>query len=389
MKQTVFPLLFLLIFQINSFAKLAPAQVATYDELIHEVRDTFVRGSERAQDAIERERVQTYWEVGKLIDEHILLHKERAEYGAQVMKRLSTDLKISDTELHYMVQFARAYPIDRPVGQLSWSHYQKLLSVNDPMQRDELVQKSIEKKWTRNELADEIKKIKSRDPKAVSEEPAQELVAPIKGKLNTYRIISTSSPEVEAEKTKPEDLRIDLGFSNYLEIPKKYRRQFKEGDIVQSKKSALKRLKNGSALDLFTYKAKVLEVVDGDTLWLWIDLGFGFATRQRVRLRGVDAPEVTTRDGQAAKEFVERELSSLRGSESGKAEAISNPQITITSTKDDHDQWGRYLVDVFYTPAQEDETSAGSTPAAKQEPPKNEEYVLDNELLKRGLATKI
>lgn len=42
---------------------------------------------------------------------------------------------------------------------------------------------------------------------------------------------------------------------------------------------------------MYTYKAAVENVVDGDTLDLTIDLGFKMTTRQRVRLAHVDTPE--------------------------------------------------------------------------------------------------
>lgn len=59
---------------------------------------------------------------------------------------------------------------------------------------------------------------------------------------------------------------------------------------------------------LFTYKGYVERVIDGDTLKVEIDLGFRNWTRQTLRLRGVDAPEVDTKEGRRAKEFVVGEL---------------------------------------------------------------------------------
>jgi len=45
------------------------------------------------------------------------------------------------------------------------------------------------------------------------------------------------------------------------------------------------------------YKAKVLRVVDGDTVDVDIDLGFGiWMHRERVRMMGIDTPESRTRD---------------------------------------------------------------------------------------------
>ena len=39
------------------------------------------------------------------------------------------------------------------------------------------------------------------------------------------------------------------------------------------------------------YKVKVVDVVDGDTIDVVIDLGFDIFTNKRIRLSGVDCPE--------------------------------------------------------------------------------------------------
>ena len=65
-------------------------------------------------------------------------------------------------------------------------------------------------------------------------------------------------------------------------------------------------------MTLYTYKAIVDRVVDGDTVDVDIDLGFGiWYNKQRIRLLGVDTPEYRTSDteekifGTLAKEIVE------------------------------------------------------------------------------------
>ncbi len=55
---------------------------------------------------------------------------------------------------------------------------------------------------------------------------------------------------------------------------------------------------------MFEYKAKVTNVVDGDTLDVEIDLGFKIATKQRLRLAHVDTAERTQKDYAEAKAFV-------------------------------------------------------------------------------------
>ena len=63
---------------------------------------------------------------------------------------------------------------------------------------------------------------------------------------------------------------------------------------------------------MYEYRCTILRVVDGDTVDVDIDLGFGIWMRkQRIRLYGIDTPESRTRDleekkyGLLAKRFVE------------------------------------------------------------------------------------
>ena len=48
---------------------------------------------------------------------------------------------------------------------------------------------------------------------------------------------------------------------------------------------------------MYRYKVSVVKVVDGDTVDVDIDLGFGMSyKKQRVRMLGIDTPESRTRD---------------------------------------------------------------------------------------------
>ena len=64
---------------------------------------------------------------------------------------------------------------------------------------------------------------------------------------------------------------------------------------------------------MYEYRCKVVRVIDGDTVDVGIDLGFGvWLHKERVRILGIDTPESRTRDkvekrfGLLAKEFVEK-----------------------------------------------------------------------------------
>ena len=61
---------------------------------------------------------------------------------------------------------------------------------------------------------------------------------------------------------------------------------------------------------MYEYRVNILRVVDGDTVDVDIDLGFGvWMHKERVRLYGIDTPESRTRDleekkyGKAEKAF--------------------------------------------------------------------------------------
>jgi len=56
----------------------------------------------------------------------------------------------------------------------------------------------------------------------------------------------------------------------------------------------------------YIYQATLERVVDGDTVDIVIDLGFSTFRRERIRLYGVDAPEINTEAGKIAKGAVEK-----------------------------------------------------------------------------------
>ena len=88
---------------------------------------------------------------------------------------------------------------------------------------------------------------------------------------------------------------------------------------------------------MYEYRCRIIKVVDGDTVDVDIDLGFGvWMHNERIRLYGIDTPESRTRDleekkyGLLAKEYVLKAL------------PIGSEQILITM-KDKTGKFGRIL----------------------------------------------
>ena len=69
---------------------------------------------------------------------------------------------------------------------------------------------------------------------------------------------------------------------------------------------------------MYRYKVDIVKVIDGDTVDVDIDLGFGMVyKKQRVRLKGIDTPESRTRNleekkfGLAAKAYLKEQLTGV------------------------------------------------------------------------------
>ncbi len=114
---------------------LAVPEVKTYEDLRQAISQARAESRVRVEKAAEQERVREAWEIGRLIDAHVLSHKERADYAEHVLTRLAGDLGMSERELYYSLRFYRAYPILTHASKLSWSDYRDLLSVDDSKKR--------------------------------------------------------------------------------------------------------------------------------------------------------------------------------------------------------------------------------------------------------------
>ncbi len=123
----------------------------------------------------------------------------------------------------------------------------------------------------------------------------------------------------------------------------------------------LRIVEDATRADLFTYSAELRRVVDGDTLVVALEVSPGVFLEQKLRLRGLDCPEMSTPEGRAAKRFVE-------------ALVAKTTAIVINTTKPD--KYDRYLADVFLTMSDQ--------PSAVSDQP----LFLNNILLENGHAVR-
>jgi predicted nuclease of restriction endonuclease-like (RecB) superfamily len=123
-------------------------------DLLRNARQTVVR-------AVNQTMVYTYYEIGRMIVEDEQQGKERAAYGKQVLKELSKQLTrdfgkgFSVDNLQNMRQFYLTYSIYETTSRkfiLSWSHYLKLMRIENPDERSFYEIECAANHWSLKEL---------------------------------------------------------------------------------------------------------------------------------------------------------------------------------------------------------------------------------------------
>jgi micrococcal nuclease len=85
---------------------------------------------------------------------------------------------------------------------------------------------------------------------------------------------------------------------------------------------------------MYEYAARVVKVVDGDTVDLTVDLGLRTYQQARVRLYGINAPEHNTPEGVTSKAWLEQQLP-------------VGLAVVVQTHKDKTEKYGRWLADIF------------------------------------------
>ena len=299
----------------------------TYGSLLHEVQgllepDMLLRGEG------ERERVPRYWEVGRRIEAVVAPNGRRAVYGQQVLERLAADIDMRLRLLYEMVSLFRLFPALPTSTQLGWCHYRVLLRVGSKRGRTFYVKQIKAHSWSVRQLEMHVQEgLFERVTGAETELPPLP-----RGRLYTYPVVGDESGGV----------RLDLGFGIRCGPAVVALDAVASGDMAESRGTKPPATVPFAAhkVELVdeeadTYLARVQRVVDGDTLAVTVDLGFGVEVDESLRLRGIDAPELSRQAGVRAREFV--------------CEALEASERVVIATRH-RDKYGRWLADLYYHP---------------------------------------
>ena len=132
-------------------------------KIIEDIKAIIASSRHRAVQAVDHQRVVMYWNLGQRIFEEEQGGEDRARYGEQLIKFLSSALQpefgsgFSTRNLNLFRQFYRTFPIVHALrSQLGRTHYRKLISLDSEDQRNFYIAESEKNNWSARQLERQV-----------------------------------------------------------------------------------------------------------------------------------------------------------------------------------------------------------------------------------------
>lgn len=114
---------------------------ASYTNLLQNIGNVLGKGRQQMATAVNTAMVQTYWNIGRHIVEYEQQGKERADYGSNLINKLSHDLSnlygkgFSKSNILYIRKLYTTFRKSETLSHLlTWSHYFAILHKDDPLE---------------------------------------------------------------------------------------------------------------------------------------------------------------------------------------------------------------------------------------------------------------
>ena len=134
--------------------------------LLANIKALLAEARQNLQQSINTTMVQSYWHIGRLIVEDEQQGKARAAYGKQQLAQLAEMLSdefgkgFDARNLRNMRQFYQTFPIWNAVRtELSWTHYRRLIRIENQQARDWYIGESIANHWSARALDRQVSKL--------------------------------------------------------------------------------------------------------------------------------------------------------------------------------------------------------------------------------------
>ncbi len=133
------------------------------NDLISKIKSIVIDSRKDIVSSVNIGLLKTYWTIGKHIIEFEQRGKIKAEYGEQLLLKISKNLTLqlgrgfSRSNLSYMRLLYLRYPKCETLSHiLSWSHYYELLKIDDDLERNFYESQAINENWSIRELKRQI-----------------------------------------------------------------------------------------------------------------------------------------------------------------------------------------------------------------------------------------
>lgn len=132
------------------------------EETYLSIREYIISAQNKVKSAVNHAMVNAYWKIGEQIY-RVCGENERAMYGKQILQYISEKLTVEFgkgfdvTNLRNMRRFYLMFPIRETVSpELSWSHYIKLMRVEDKTARKFYMEEAVNSGWSVRQLERQI-----------------------------------------------------------------------------------------------------------------------------------------------------------------------------------------------------------------------------------------
>lgn len=139
------------------------AEISSADNLYDSIREILLKSRNQAYKAVNSAMIMAYWSIGRTIVEYEQKGLDRAEYGKQVLERLSQKLTdefgsgFNIRNLRYMRKFYLTFRNGNAVrSELTWTHYRSLLRIENEKARNWYMEEAIKEQWSSRQLDRQI-----------------------------------------------------------------------------------------------------------------------------------------------------------------------------------------------------------------------------------------
>ena len=130
----------------------------TFTKLLGDIRAILAQARSKAYNVVNTAMVESYWYIGRRIVEEEQQGQQRAEYGTELIKKLSRNLSgefgngFSLANLKNFRQFYLIYPdylkSYAARSLLRWTHYRLIMRVENPAARDYYMSEAATQNWS-------------------------------------------------------------------------------------------------------------------------------------------------------------------------------------------------------------------------------------------------